>query len=162
MRSYDRTLFRTYRTLSLTPTTGSKSSTLALHPTSRVTVANGSRSSMGRHILLVRKLQRDNRIVVQKRKCGTLETCGNFIDDLSCDGLCYRSLGVLLFTIIFGENPFQDREEIMKGVFKYPFGIDSCEFCFCHAMSGLGFANIGFRSSPISMCKHYRKNAYLR
>ncbi|KAJ3031747.1 hypothetical protein HDV00_008135 [Rhizophlyctis rosea] len=35
------------------------------------------------------------------------------------------SLGVLLFTIIFGENPFQDKEEIVKGEFKYPFSVDA-------------------------------------
>ncbi|KAJ3278786.1 hypothetical protein HK104_002029, partial [Borealophlyctis nickersoniae] len=34
------------------------------------------------------------------------------------------SLGVLLFTIIFGENPFQNREEILKGEYKFPARLD--------------------------------------
>ncbi|KAJ3109851.1 hypothetical protein HDU97_000081 [Phlyctochytrium planicorne] len=35
------------------------------------------------------------------------------------------SLGVLLFTIIYGENPFQTRAEILKGQYQCPFKLDS-------------------------------------
>ncbi|KAI8814545.1 kinase-like domain-containing protein [Cladochytrium replicatum] len=31
------------------------------------------------------------------------------------------TLGVLLFTVCFGENPFQTREDIIKGIYKIPF-----------------------------------------
>ncbi|KAI9208058.1 kinase-like domain-containing protein [Polychytrium aggregatum] len=34
------------------------------------------------------------------------------------------SLGVLLFTIIFGENPFQTRADIIKGEYRFPFKVD--------------------------------------
>ncbi|KXS20160.1 kinase-like protein [Gonapodya prolifera JEL478] len=34
------------------------------------------------------------------------------------------SLGVLLFTIVFGENPFQNKAEILKGEFRFPTKID--------------------------------------
>jgi len=34
------------------------------------------------------------------------------------------SLGVLLFTIVFGENPFQNKDEIMEGKYIFPSKID--------------------------------------
>jgi len=33
-------------------------------------------------------------------------------------------LGVLLFTIVFGENPFQNKDEIMEGKYVFPSKID--------------------------------------
>ncbi|KAJ3219910.1 hypothetical protein HDU67_008439 [Dinochytrium kinnereticum] len=35
------------------------------------------------------------------------------------------SLGVLLFTIVYGENPFQTRAEILQGTYKYPYRLES-------------------------------------
>ncbi|KAI8847414.1 kinase-like domain-containing protein [Chytridium lagenaria] len=35
------------------------------------------------------------------------------------------SLGVLLFTIVYGENPFQNKTEILAGGYKYPFRVES-------------------------------------
>ncbi|KAJ3195276.1 hypothetical protein HK101_000613 [Irineochytrium annulatum] len=35
------------------------------------------------------------------------------------------TLGVLLHTIIYGENPFQNKADIIKGTFRFPFRVDS-------------------------------------
>lgn len=37
--------------------------------------------------------------------------------------LKHRALGVLLFTITFGENPFQEKYDILKGKFSFPSAI---------------------------------------
>ncbi|KAJ8331458.1 hypothetical protein QVD99_001729 [Batrachochytrium dendrobatidis] len=50
------------------------------------------------------------------------------------------ALGVLLYTIIFGENPFQNRAEIIKGTFSFPMKINSdlknlLESMLCYEMT---------------------------
>ena len=37
----------------------------------------------------------------------------------------YRTLGVLLFTIMYGENPFQGRQEIILGDYRFPLRLES-------------------------------------
>lgn len=43
------------------------------------------------------------------------------------------SLGVLLFTLLFSENPFCDVEEILDAKLKLPFSVSSGMLAFCAA-----------------------------
>ncbi|KAJ8322175.1 hypothetical protein KUTeg_000646, partial [Tegillarca granosa] len=54
------------------------------------------------------------------------------------------SMGVTLYTLIFGENPFFDVDEIIQCVLKPPFNVSRCKhlqanFVFCFSCIALMF-----------------------
>ena len=66
--------------------------------------------------------------------CGTLEYCSPEVlmgNKYSGPELEMWSLGVTLYTLVFGENPFFDVDETVQCVMKPPFNVSSCKYLFC-------------------------------
>jgi serine/threonine protein kinase len=94
---------------------------LALQPTTRL-ILKLLAALPTLHLL---KLFMDDLTEAPKPMFGNNRAPTLFIDFLLLILFIYRALGVLLYTIMYGENPFQDREEILRGEMTFPYTLES-------------------------------------